>query len=461
MKGTAAPDASSTGSTAGSDAAIAPVRNYGKIAPSYTPATFGTKVTYYLRSTGSFRNFVEAGFIAGIPNLPSAPSQPQPPAVLTIQSGEDYANAMIAYGNGMDAWKEASEEELRYRQHHFEVGLATAETRDFLSNLALPVLLREDPRYVPADIRDGFDSRIGRAFASIVVTRTDGGHLTPNFSKLIGTAGAALVAKQEYSHILGAPELGTSQFIERYVGFSLAGDLATNVGRELVRSAIAPDIERYGDRGSVTADNYYPLSFGGKVVYWTRSSYAPRNFIQGALIAGVPTINTMPELPSIPTTISTPQQAIQEEAILVAYGKSEQAWRDILEDNVRYHERRLIGGFGESETQQFLSNLALPMVTRMDPRYIPIGSGHSAAQRFGNALAGVAVSRTDSGRRMINVSTLLGTVGAAFIAKEAFYPKLNVPELESNRVLGKTIGFNLAGDTLLNLVGEFMPHRGY
>src|SRR5579885_612226 len=51
---------------------------------SYQPAmpvttlTWGMKLNYYLRSTGSFRNFLEAGLVAGIPNLPSAPSQRQP-----------------------------------------------------------------------------------------------------------------------------------------------------------------------------------------------------------------------------------------------------------------------------------------------------------------------------------------------------------------------------------------------
>jgi hypothetical protein len=428
--------------------------------PVQESVTFKKKLTYYLRSTGSFRNFLEAGFLSGIPNLPSAPPQPQPPAVLTIQTGQDYANAMDTWGDGMDAWRRDSEDELRYREHRFEVGLATAETRDFLSDLVLPVVLREDPRYVPGDIYSGLGARMGHALASIVVTKTDHGSLALNIPKLAGTVGAAFLAKEEYARLLGAPELNSGQFVERYIGYSLAGDLATNMGRELVRTAVRPDIERYNDRGMVSSDNYYPLSLGGTALYWVRSTWGLRNFVQGALIAGVPSIGTEPDQPVVPT-ITTQQQAMQEEEILVSYGQREQGWRDNLEDNVRYHERRLIGGFGESETQEFLANLAVPLATRMDPRYIAMGPDHSAGSRLENAFTGVVIGRTDSGHRMVNLPTLVGTVGAAFIAKESFYPKLGVPELESNRVLGKTIGFNLAGDALLNLFGEFFPHRGY
>jgi hypothetical protein len=34
-----------------------------------------------------------------------------------------------------------------------------------------------------------------------------------------------------------------------------------------------------------------------------------------------------------------------------------------------------------------------------------------------------------------------------------------VPELENNRVLAKTIGFNLGADALLNLFGEFFIRK--
>jgi hypothetical protein len=191
-----------------------------------------------------------------------------------------------------------------------------------------------------------------------------------------------------------------------------------------------------------------------------RSTWGLRNFIQGALMAGIPNIPDQPEQPAVPN-ITTQEQALVFDAIFVQYGEDIQAWRDNLEDDVRYHERRLIGGFSESETQQFLANLAVPIVLGMDPRYIPLGPGHSAGSRMGNALTSVAIGHMDSGRKMVNLPILAGTVGAAFVAKELYYPKLGVPELESNRVLAKTIGFNFAADGLLNLFSEFFMHKGF
>jgi hypothetical protein len=78
-----------------------------------------------------------------------------------------------------------------------------------------------------------------------------------------------------------------------------------------------------------------------------------------------------------------PQEALEFDAIFVQYGKDIQAWRDNLEDDVRYHQRRLIGGFSESETQQFLANFTLPVAVGMDPRYIPLGPGHSVGSEDG------------------------------------------------------------------------------
>jgi hypothetical protein len=447
--------------------AIAPTSASGTNVPkSYRPAmpvttlTWGMKLDWYLRSTVSFRNFLEAGFLAGIPNLPSAPSQPQPPATITIDGVQNYANAMDAYGDAMDDWRRSSEDELRYRGRRFGVGLATAETRQLLSNFVLPVALHQDPRYVPAYIDGTFGQRMWHAVSAIAVTRSNSGHLVPNYSKLGGTVAAAFIGKDVYAKEFDVPQLETGRFVGHYIGYSLAGDLATNVGRELVRTAIKPDIEMYSSQGVATQDSYYPLSVGGKFFYWARSTYGLRNFIQGALMAGIPDIPDQPEQPPVPV-ITTEEEALAFDAIFVQYGKDIQAWRDNLEDDVRYHERRLIGGFSESETQQFLANFALPTALGMDPRYIPLGPGHSAGSRMGNAFSSVVIGHMDSGSKMVNMPLLGGTVGAAFMAKDLYYPKLGVPELESNRVLAKTIGLNFVADGLLNVFSEFFIRKGF
>src|ERR1700761_2735980 len=180
-----APSASFIGTPAAITPA-APAANLPNLPRSYRPAmpittlTWGMKLDYYLRSTVSFRNFLEAGFLAGIPNLPSAPEQPQPPATITIDGVQNYADAMDTYGDAMDTWRRSSEDELRYRASRFEVGLATAETRQLLSNLVIPVALHQDPRYVPAYIDGSFSQRMWHAVSAIAVTRSDRGHLAPN-----------------------------------------------------------------------------------------------------------------------------------------------------------------------------------------------------------------------------------------------------------------------------------------
>ena len=426
---------------------------YGVSAP-----TFGLKVRTYLHSTYAFRNLLEAGLISGIPDLSSAPEQPQPPTVISDDSMNSYTNAMDAYGTEMDTWRRSSEDELRYRGRRFAVGLATAETRQSLSNLVLPTLLHQDPRYVPANIEGSFGQRMWQAVRSIAITHNNSGNSVPNYSKLGGTIAAGYLGQAIYARQFDVAELHSGHFAEKYIAYSLGGDLATNTGRELIRTVMKPDIEMAAEHGPTTQDSYYPLSVGGKFVYWARSTYYVRNFVQGALLAGIPDIPPEPAQPSDPQ-ITSEEQAQAFYTTFIQYGNDLQSWRDNMEENVRYHERRLIGGISESETQQLLSKLVLPTSLAMDPRYIPLGAGHSGGARFANALAGVVVGRMNSGHRMLNLPLLGGTAGAAFIAQNVYYPKLGVPELETNRVLAKTIGFNLGADALLDILGEFFPRK--
>jgi hypothetical protein len=414
---------------------------------------------YYLHSTWQFRNVLEAGFIAGIPNLTTAPIEPEPPAVLNTATASAYESEMSQYSAGMDDWRRTNEDELRYRGRRFGFGLATAETRDLLSNLILPVALSQDPRYLPPGLDVGVGRRLGFAAESVVVTRDNAGRRVPNFSKLAGTAGAALIARYLYADRLGVPQLNSNQFMWRYIGFSLAGDAATNVTRELLRTALKPDLIRVDEEGRATEGNYYPLSTAGILVFWARSTFAPRNFVEGALIAGVPNIPSQPAYPAPPPTNSKAGEILYGEE-LMQYGTAMEVWRRSTDEEVRYRGKRFLAGFSESESQQFLGNCLIPLALRMDPRFIPTAANQNAGARIGNAFEQIAVSRTNSGRRMLNLPLLGGTVGAAFLAQHLYYNQLGLSELAKNRVVGKTIGFNLTGDLLLNLVHEFLPHQG-
>lgn len=430
------------------------------LAPGASRSNLPGKVSYYLGSTVSFRNLAEAMLLTGVPNLTTAPTQPDTPASFSVADAQTYEQSMEDYGHQMDTWRRVNEVTLRFKAGRFETGLATAETRQLFSNLVLPLALHQRAQYIPAPIHSDFGQRMVHAAASILVTENDAGQIVPNYSKLGGTVIAAFAGKSVFATAFKAPELDSTHFFTRYIGYSLLGDLATNTGHELVRAALEPDMAMFGLHGRATDDSYYPLSLGGKTVYWLRSTYAPRNFIEAGLIGGLPRITDIPVEPA-PATIENGQQALNYDQLYLQYGTDIQTWRRNLENGIRIHEHRFLGGLSESESQQFLQNFAVPVLFNMDPRYVPLGAGYSGSQRLGHAFRGLVETHTDAGNKTINLPVLLGTVGAAFAAKELYYPQLGTTSLESNGVLARTIGLNLLADGLYNVIGEFWRHRGY
>ena len=434
-------------------------RNF-RIRPAAARSNKPGKVSYYLRTTVSGRNLLEAFAVAGVPNITAAPVQPRAPSTDDPVLSLAYQRAIDQYDSEIDGWRRVNEATLRYHGYRFGVGLGTAETRQLFSNLVLPLALHQEARYLPAPVNSDFSERIGHALASIVVTRNDAGALVPNYSKLGGTVAAAFVGKAVYAKAFDAPELDTNHFATRYIAYSLAGDAATNVAHEVVRAALEPDLTFYDRHGRATEDSYYPLSAGGKLIYWARSTYAVRNFVSAALLASRPVIPPEPNEP-VEGDPSTYGGYPNYDSAYNHYGDIVLAWKDGIENDVRYRATRFAGGLAESETQMMLGNLVIPILFDMDPRYVPLGAGHTAGQRFGHAVEGLWITHTDKGDRMINLPILGGTVGAAFLAKEVYYPQLGVPALESTGVLARTITANLAADAVYNVIGEFLRHRGY
>ena len=445
--------------TAAEPPAIRLPRSYQQPWAVQRPHLLG-KLAYGFGSTLSFRTFLEADLLGGIPNLTTAPTQPDASAYPLTPTGiQDYTGALNAYGDAVDAWAKKNEVILRDRGHRYEVGLATGESRDLLSNLLLPIVLHQNARYVPANIDLPFGQRMDHALTSIVVTRGDNGRLQPNYSKLVGTVGAAFLGEEAFAPLFKANELGRPRFVAKYIGYSLAGDLATNVAHELVRTAVRPDLQMYNLHGRARDDSYYPLSVGGKFIFWMQSTYQVRNLIQGVLTAGLPIIPKEPIEPALPPI--TPQNQLMVFMTIYQYGNDVAGWRRYIENNIRYHEHRLIGGVAESETQLFLERFAIPVTCKMDPRYIPLGSGYSAGDRAGYALKSLFVGHTDAGNRFLNLPELGGTIGAAFLAKESYYPTLGTPALSTTTVLARTITLNIAADAILNEISEFLRHRTY
>ncbi len=430
-------------------------RNF-RITPGSARTNVPGKISYYFGSIGSLRTFAEAFAIAGVPHITAAPERP-------MSGDANYQQELNTYGDQLNDWFHVNEKTLRYHADRLAVGFAAAETRDLLSNLALPLVLHQQARYIPAPVNSDLSQRMENAAASIVVTRSDTGALVPNYSKLGGTVAAAYLAKAFYADAFHAPELNSTHFVTHYVAYSLLGDMATNVAHELVRAAREPDMTMYDLHGRATDDSYYPLSIGGKLIYWARSTYAPRNFISAALTAGLPNINLIENRPQDPKPNdgSTWNGNATYNAAYEGYGEALLVWKDQVENDLRSRERRFAGGLGEAETQTALQNLAIPMLFNMDPRYVPLGAPYSGGRRLAHAFEGILVTHTDAGNRTVNFPVLGGTVGAAYLAKEVYYPVLGTPALETNKVLATTIGLNLAADAMYNVIGEFLRHRGY
>lgn len=444
--------------TAGASALALP-RNF-RPRPAAARSNAPGKVSYYLHSTVSPRTWLEGFALAGVPNITTAPIQPRAPStddpVLSLQ----YQQAIDAYDDEIDAWRRVNEATLRYHGYRLGVGIGTAETRELFSNLVLPLALHQEARYIPAPVNSDLSERIGHALASIVMTTNDAGSPVPNYSKLGGTVAAAFIAKSVYAKAFNAPELDSTHFATRYIAYSLAGDAATNTVRELIRAAREPDLTFSDLHGRATEESYYPLSIGGKFIYWVRSTYAVRNFASAVLLASRPVIPKEPAEP-VANDPSTYNGYTNYDSAYNHYGDALLAWKDGIENDVRYRATRLGAGFAESETQELLANLALPVLFDLDPRYVPLGAGHAAGQRFGHAIEGLWVTHTDAGNRTVNLPVLGGTLGAAFLAKDVYYPQLGLPSLQTSSVFARTVTANLALDALYNVIGEFVRRRGY
>jgi len=70
--------------------------------------------------------------------------------------------------------------------------------------------------------------------------------------------------------------------------------------------------------------------------------------------------------------------------------------------------KRLGADFAGQTTRRFFTDFAYPMIFSEDPRYYRLIHG-SGTRRFFHAVQHTFVARRDSGKRMFNVSQLLGT----------------------------------------------------
>lgn len=75
----------------------------------------------------------------------------------------------------------------------FGAAMANAASTNFLGTFLVPSLLHQDPRYF-ISLRPSFRKKMTYALTRQIVTRTDGGRATFNWSRVIGVIGAEAIA---------------------------------------------------------------------------------------------------------------------------------------------------------------------------------------------------------------------------------------------------------------------------
>ncbi len=167
------------------------------------PLTAGQKAHVWLRKSYSPINAVAAAFDAAI-----------------WQATEPRSEG--GYGQGWDAYGS-----------RFGAALANTESSRFFGSFLYPTLFREDPRYF-REARGGAGHRLGYALSRVVVTRTDRGRRSFNFSQVLGAFTAAALTNAYY------PEADQNvPRTMRAAGFNLLGAAGWNVVYEF-----GPDLLR-------------------------------------------------------------------------------------------------------------------------------------------------------------------------------------------------------------------------
>jgi hypothetical protein len=161
-----------------------------------------------------------------------------------------------------------------------------------------------------------------------------------------------------------------------------------------------------------------PLTWKGKFKITAEGAFDPYEFVIVGLVAGI-------------------HQAQNTDA---PFGQGLQGYA-----------KRYGAGFGDQAIANMMTGAVFPSLLRTDPRYFRMGEGTLGA-RLRYSLTRIFITRTDSGRRVFNVSEFAGNAAAAGISN-AYYPSQD--RTISNNL--NTWGTQIAIDCLGNELKEFWP----
>ena len=107
--------------------------------------------------------------------------------------------------------------------------------------------------------------------------------------------------------------------------------------------------------------------------------------------------------------------------------------------------------FVDGAIENYMTEAIVPAATREDPRYYTLGKG-GFFKRSGYAVSRLFITRTDSGKRTINLSEIVGAGAAAGIGN-AYYPAESNPFVKTYQRWGTQVGL----DGVFDVLKEFWP----
>lgn len=113
----------------------------------------------------------------------------------------DYSSILLpaviaSYSMATDAYPEFHQGAAGYARYFWHAA-ADQTSENYMVEFVMPVVTREDTRYYTLG-RGGFAKRAGYALSRAVITRTDAGNETFNFSEVVGAGGAAGLSSLYY-----------------------------------------------------------------------------------------------------------------------------------------------------------------------------------------------------------------------------------------------------------------------
>ena len=107
--------------------------------------------------------------------------------------------------------------------------------------------------------------------------------------------------------------------------------------------------------------------------------------------------------------------------------------------------------FADTAIENYITEAALPVALKEDPRYYALGHG-GFIKRTGYAMSRLFVTRTDAGNSTFNISEIVGSGAAAGIGN-AYYPGESNPFVKTYQRWGTQVAL----DGVFNMLKEFWP----